>query len=339
MHRPISDQSGGGKGGKGSKGGFRQGRSFEAPIGGFPKQVANTQASNTQAANTGGSKSEAGEGAPKQRKFKERKKGFTLLELLIVIGIIVILASLVLAVSSSVARASEERATRNTLQVLDLATEEFERTVDRRATYRSAIVTGGIAADPISVPGSSPAIPYKYDIDSAAGAPPAGSGVPVWTSLPQPYSSVTAGLPAYSSLPFRRTALLIAAMAETPSVAPILQKLPEAIFRGIKQSATSPIPTAVRHAVDAWDTPIIAVFPGREATAAEVLANNPNIVDKDGTVKCDSEWGSAASGGMQLSCKDRRILWVSAGNDSRFHDVPVGTTYKPSSDNLYSYEP
>jgi hypothetical protein len=78
---------------------------------------------------------------------------------------------------------------------------------------------GGIAADPISVPGSSPAIPYKYDIDSAAGAPPAGSGVPVWTSLPQPYSSVTAGLPAYSSLPFRRTALLIAAMAETPSVA------------------------------------------------------------------------------------------------------------------------
>lgn len=326
MHRPISDQSGGGKGGKGSKGGFRQGRSFEAPIGGFPKQVANTE---PKAEGAQGS-----EGAPKQRKFKERKKGFTLLELLIVIGIIVILASLVLAVSSSVARASEERATRNTLQVLDLATEEFERTVDRRATYQSGVVTGGIAADPTT---GTPT--PKYDIYSSAGSPPAGSGVLVWTGLPQPYSSVTAGLPAYSSLPFRRTALLIAAMAETPSVAPILQKLPEAIFRGIKQSATIPIPTAVRNAVDSWDTPIIAIFPGREATAAEVLANNPNIVDKDGTVKCDSEWAPAASGGMQLSCKDRRILWVSAGNDSRFHDVPVGTTYKPSSDNLYSYEP
>ena len=58
-----------------------------------------------------------------------RRGGFTLIELLVVIGIIVLLASLVLAVSGSVIRASEERATRNTLEILNTATEEFERTL------------------------------------------------------------------------------------------------------------------------------------------------------------------------------------------------------------------
>ena len=105
MHRPISDQAGG-KGNAGKGQGGRQGRSFEAPAGGFPKQAVPTP------------KTEGGEAEAKPRKFKERKKGFTLLELLIVIGIIVIIASLVLAVSSSVVRASEERATKNTLEVL-----------------------------------------------------------------------------------------------------------------------------------------------------------------------------------------------------------------------------
>ena len=102
---------------------------------------------------------------------------------------------------------------------------------------------------------------------------------------------------------------------------------------------TRSLATTVRHCIDAWDTPFIAVFPGREATAAELSANNPNIVDPDGTVKCDSEWGNPTSqGGMQVSCKDRRILFISAGNDSRF-TVQSGTVYTPSNDNLYSYQP
>jgi hypothetical protein len=41
---------------------------------------------------------------------------------------------------------------------------------------------------------------------------------------------------------------------------------------------------------------------------------------------------------MQVSCKDRRILFMSAGNDSRFTAV-TGTVYSLSNDNLYSYEP
>jgi prepilin-type N-terminal cleavage/methylation domain-containing protein len=334
MHRPISDQSSGGKGGKGGRGSFRQGRSFEAPIGGFPKQVANTDGGKADGA-------AGGDGAPKQRKFKERKKGFTLLELLIVIGIIVIVASLVLAVSSSVVRASEERATRNTLEVLNMAAEEYERTVDRRITFRSGPVTGGIGAD-----NPPPGEVWRWDVWSAQTSttvqqerPPAASGVGQWSGLANPYNAVTAGLPAYSTLPFRRTAQLIWILTESPTCASIMQKLPDSIFRGIKPNANTAAFSTVRHCIDAWDTPIIAVFPGREATAAEVATNNPSIVDPDGTVKCDSEWGNATSqGGMQVSCKDRRILFISAGNDSRF-TVQSGSVYTPSNDNLYSYQP
>ena len=328
MHRPISDQAGG-KGNAGKGQGGRQGRSFEAPAGGFPKQAVPAP------------KTEGGEAEAKPRKFKERKKGFTLLELLIVIGIIVIVASLVLAVSSSVVRASEERATKNTLEVLNMAAEEYQRTVDRRISYRSAAVASGIAQDPTVLAGSTPPVPLRYDVDTAPLVPPAGTGVTAWTSLATPYSSAAGGLPAYSPLPFQRTAALIGFMSESPTCAVLMQKLPDAIFRGIKPNANSASFTAVRHCVDAWDTPIIAVFPGRDARRvadATGAADNPNFIDKDGTVKCDSEWGLPTAGGMQVSCKDRRILFMSAGNDSRFTAV-TGGVYSLSNDNLYSYEP
>jgi prepilin-type N-terminal cleavage/methylation domain-containing protein len=267
-----------------------------------------------------------------------RRAGFSLLELLVVIGIIVLLASLVLAVSGSVIRASEERATRNTLEVLNAAVEEYERVVDRRITYRSSVaVSGGIAADPAA------SATNVYDIDGAVGNIPAGSagnGVTGWTQLQQPYSTVPAGgLPAYSSVPFRRTATLLWLLTQSQATAPIVQKLPESVFRSIR-IGTGSQNSLLRHCVDSWDTPIIAIFPGREATQAELSAANPNVVDIDGTVRCDSEAAPATQGGMaKLRCRDRRILWVSAGNDTRFSDVPAGGVSRPSSDNIYSYDP
>ena len=269
----------------------------------------------------------------------ERRGGFTLIELLVVIGIIVLLVSLVLAVSGSVIRASEERATRNTLEVLNAATEEFERVLDRRISYQSGVVPSGIAADP------APSATAVYDILSAytvaTSIPPgsAGNGVSQWTQLSQPYSTLPPnGLPAYSLQPFRRTATLLWIMSQSQSVAPILQKLPESVFRSIN-IGTGQQTSMLRHCVDSWGTPIIAIFPGREATQAELDANNANVIDRDGTVKSDSEWQSAPNGGLRVSCKDRRILWVSAGNDTRFSDLPVSGVSNPSADNLYSYEP
>ena len=118
-----------------------------------------------------------------------RRGGFTLIELLVVIGIIVLLVSLVLAVAGSVIRSSEERATRNTLEVLNAATEEFERVLDLRISYQSGVVASGIAADP------APSATAVYDILSsyavATSIPPGspGNGVTGWTQLSQPYST------------------------------------------------------------------------------------------------------------------------------------------------------
>ncbi len=270
------------------------------------------------------------------------RRAFTLLELLIVIGIIVILASLVLAVSSTVIRASEDRATRNTLEVLNAAVEEYERTAERRITYKSG-VGGGFAADAAAAPG------YRYDIDGAlqpsAAAPFPGSGpaaadlVTAWTVLASPYGSlVGGGLPSYSMSPFRRTAYLIALLSASPSSGAVISKLPESVFRYVNAS-TGNGKRMVRHAVDSWDTPIIAIFPGREAVGADVATPALTaLVDKDGTIRCDSERAAPTNGGLQVSCKDRRVLFASAGNDSRFTTL-TGGVYSPSTDNLYSYEP
>lgn len=269
---------------------------------------------------------------------RARAAGFSLIELLVVIGIIVLLASLVLAVSGSVIRANEERATRNTLTVLDTATEEYERTLDRRISYRTGQVTGGVAQDPAG----NNANGLVYNFDTAPAAPPAGSGTTNWNALAQPYSTVTAGLPAYSTAPFRRTAHLIWELTQNAATSPIMQQIPESYLRGIRPAgAGSAQTTAVRHCVDSWDTPIIAVFPGRDARlVADPLgaADAPANIDADGTIKCDSEWAPHTAGGMRLSCKNRRILWASAGNNARFIDQN-GAQFVPSPDNLYSYEP
>jgi prepilin-type N-terminal cleavage/methylation domain-containing protein len=279
--------------------------------------------------------------------MQRARAGFSLIELLVVITIIVLLASLVLAVSGGVIRASENRATRNTLEILNAATEEYERSMDRRVTYRSAqAIAGGIAAD--TAPSATAVYDINGDLNTNTSIPPgtASSGVTGWTSLQQPYSSVPPGppqaghgLPAYSTLPFRRTATLLWILTQSQASAPIIQRLPESVLRNIKLS-TGNSNSLLRHCVDSWDTPIIAVFPGREATQTELATANPNVVDADGTVRCDSEAAPANQGGMaKIRCKDRRILWVSAGNDTRFHDAPVSGVSRPSSDNIYSYEP
>jgi prepilin-type N-terminal cleavage/methylation domain-containing protein len=251
------------------------------------------------------------------------RSGFTLLELLIVIGIIVIVASLVLAVSSSVARASEERSTKNTLEVLNMAVEEYERTVDRRVSYRSGVVTGGIIADATSAGG----VAFKFDVDSGAATPPAGSGVTAWNALQNPYNTVAGGLPAYSNLPFRRTAILIQAMTDAQSCAAIMQKLPEAIFRGIKANTAQGNFTAARHCIDAWDTPIIAVFPGREASQAELTANNPNIVDR--TAPC----AATASGPYlpRAACRCRARTDASSSSPQATTRASPSRSARPSS--------
>ena len=60
---------------------------------------------------------------------------FTLVEMVIVIGVIILLAALTLAVSVAVVEGSEVRQTESTMQLLDTALREWEALSDRKITY------------------------------------------------------------------------------------------------------------------------------------------------------------------------------------------------------------
>ena len=72
-----------------------------------------------------------------------KKRGFTLIELMIVVAIIVILVGLTLAVITPILLKNEDRTTRNILTQLDAAVQEWERTLDRRVTFQNATAETG----------------------------------------------------------------------------------------------------------------------------------------------------------------------------------------------------
>ena len=76
-------------------------------------------------------------------------RAFTLVEMTIVIGIIILLAGLTLAVSVSVVQGSEVRQTELTIRLLDAAVQEWQAQSDRQVTY-------GIDGEPPPFPGAPP---------------------------------------------------------------------------------------------------------------------------------------------------------------------------------------
>ncbi|MBC8200960.1 MAG: type II secretion system protein [Planctomycetes bacterium] len=70
-------------------------------------------------------------------------RGFTLIEMMIVIAIIVLLAGLTLGISNKVLRGSEIRKTKDAITLLDTAISEWETEMDRSITFASVGAVGG----------------------------------------------------------------------------------------------------------------------------------------------------------------------------------------------------
>lgn len=225
--------------------------------------------------------------------------GFSLLELTIVIGIILLLAALVVAVSTAVIASNEKRNTQNTLAVLDAAMKEWERQVDRPVSFQNATGETGawdIVLDPTLASLGIPAAVTAYN----------GTG----------------DLQKHR----RRTVALIELLAKQPDVETVLARLPEDTLRRVR-TPTTPVQYAnVKEAIDAWGGQIVAIFPGRAFRTGD--SGTP---DADGSIRTVSENASPRF------CQNRLVLFVSAGPDGILVDNGSTAGIDEAADNLYSY--
>lgn len=236
------------------------------------------------------------------------RRAFSLVELMIVIAIIVVLAGLVLAVGTIVVAKNEERVTKNILSMLDAAEKEWERQADRSITFQNLAEAGvwDVATDP--------------KLDLLSGQPEGG--------LPEPYKS---------RLEAQRTVAALEVISREGTVRDVLAKLPpvgkEESFRRIRKALPNNTFQYfdLKEVIDGWGNPIYMVFPGR-------LWAGPldGVQDLDGTIRSDQE-KLVLGAGAKAQCRNRQVLFVSAGPDGILVDAPATTSVNEAADNVYSY--
>ncbi len=267
-------------------------------------------------------------------------RAFSLLEIVVVLGVILLLAALVLAVSGSVLAASERRETENVMRLLEQATLEWEQALGRPINY-----------GPKAEPGLIGQVPARDVYEENFG----GS----WMScvLMQRFGEnertrdIVSKIPETYSRKWRTGDPALPTTWASTAIATDPNQMPNPI-----QSTTS---SGVPLVLDAWGFRIGVCFPGRPwrngtglstTNAAQFFApglylrgpNSPvgGAPDPDGTEQTPDER-------VFGSCRDRRIRFVSAGPDGEFGRLfsqtgqPLPETdleRKKTRDNIVSYE-
>lgn len=250
------------------------------------------------------------------------RSAFTLIELVVVVGIIILLAALTLTVSSSLSLRSEIQSTESTLKLLDAALEDWRVTMDRPLSWGTNNVPAGAVYDMqigtqhvlmvtemLRTVGRTPSaktiiaqIPDKQVLRFDAANPPA---TPAWISPGDP-DDPDPNLPA----------------------------------------AMSYFVTGDLVVLDAWGTPIRMIHPGRllgATGAADPLpASWPAwVTEQDGTVFVEDGSGFNGLEEFYGVCRNRKVCFLSAGPDGKFGNVnaAVGSRlFDQTLDNIYSYE-
>ena len=254
------------------------------------------------------------------------RRAFTVLELVIVIGVILVLMSLALTVTSVVLAANDRRSVQNTFVLLDQAITSWQSQAGREMTAGRRAIPLNTTAPPI-------------DFTLSSGGPSAGYDI-YEENFPTTYS----------------ICIVLERLATTPDSAEIISRLPNTAIRFVPlngANAVEPLPNgwtsmspqtnpnqmplyaSVREIFDPWNRRIGVIFPGRAATKAEVAAAiaNPNTngIDlEDGSVRTTDEQALGV-------CRNRKMCFVSAGPDGDL--IPTLSNPKAEADNIYSYEP
>jgi prepilin-type N-terminal cleavage/methylation domain-containing protein len=237
------------------------------------------------------------------------KLGFTLVEMMIVIGIIGLLAALTLGISSSVLRNSEIRQTENALKVLTMAMQEWELDMGRSVAFQ------GVP----NLPDSS-----FYDIlgSDTIGYPGFG-GEGLSNEIME--SALRA-----------RSVALFAMLRQSEGAKTVLSKI-EADLLGKSGTDT--------YVIDAWGKPIGVVFPGTYYTEvfpsgnmfAEDFSGDLTVRDQveDGLGSCINQMPYFVSAGPDG-------IWgyrFQANNGPIDDDPDSKSMWNGTLDNVYSYKP
>ena len=256
-------------------------------------------------------------------------RGFTLVELVVVIGIVIALLSLVLAVSTILIQQNESRQLANAFKVLESAVQEYEIAIGR--PMRSQDV-----ADP---PGAYE-MPLIVDTEALI-EDQVGGGV----SLPTDYRDIERFYqPCACSQDIadgwqHHIIRLIGLMNRTDGCRDMIARLDPSLLQPLRQFNGDPLPGNVSFTtfVDPWGTPLAVVMPGRQWNPAkdpQSAEDRYATPDDDGTVRTGLEE-------IMGVCRNGQILFVSAGPDGRLGclDCPDGTAAEFARDNIYSYQP
>ena len=235
-------------------------------------------------------------------------RAFTLLELLIVLGVILVLASLVLAVGSSVLRAAERAQLDAAMEVFDKAFDEWEA-----ATGRSITFVGRVGTGTNDLLFNTPQLVDRFDVRETDVVVAAGTGLdfPPGTAGALQTICRAQGSGVYAVNLLRQaefTRDMIATVSPTLLRTEVSsgQIWPKAIA-SYRPSHSSAPASPRSELVDPWGKRVAFVFPGRPFR----WGVDPGLPDEDGTVRTSVEL-------LLGSCVGRRICLVSAGPDGLF---------------------
>ena len=243
----------------------------------------------------------------------KRKTAFTLIEMMIVIGIIALLAALTLGISSSVLRNSEISRTKNVMKLLEMTLQEWEQDQGRLMTYCDYTYRNN--------DGSYDGTFDVYPDDSIDGV--------VWGGGSLDNESMQIAMAA-------RIAAFTNVIEYSETAKDVLTKISSDHLERVDQDI---------FAIDAWGNSIGIVFPGRAYIGTPAWEDENDIPEDqsgDLTIRDQAEDGLG-------SCINLRPYFVSAGPDGlwgyRYQanggpDSPdQKEQWEATLDNVYSYAP